>query len=61
MTELPRGGGRELPDMDARVRGQPKLHRQEVELCEKWRSLTCHQRVRGMPQTNPRRRVLSGR
>ena len=52
MTELPMGGGRELLDMEPRVRGQPKLHRLVVELCEKWRSLTCHQRVMGMPQTN---------
>ncbi len=52
MTELPRGGGRELLDMEHRVRGHPKLHRLVVELCDKWRSLTCHQRVRGMPQTN---------
>ena len=52
MTELPWGGGRELLDMETRVREQPKLHRLVVKLCEKWRSLTCHQRVRGMPQTN---------
>ena len=52
MTELPWGGGRELLNMEPRVREQPKLHRLVVELCEKWRSLTCHQRVRGMPQTN---------
>ena len=52
MTELPRGGGRGLRDMEPLVRGQPKLHRLMVELSEKWRSLTCHQRVIGMPQTN---------
>lgn len=52
MTELPMQGGRELLDMERRVREQQKLHRLVVELCEKWRSLTCHQRVRGMPQTN---------
>ena len=52
VTELPRGGGRELLDLEPRVRRQPKLHRLVVELCEKWRSLTCYQRVRGMPQTN---------
>ena len=38
--------------MERRVRRQPKLRRLVVELCEKWRSLTCHLRVRGMPQTN---------
>ena len=52
MTELPQGGGRELLEMEPVVRRQPKLHRLVVELCEKWRSLTCHQRVRAMPQTN---------
>ena len=52
MTELPRGGGRELLDMEHRVRTHSKLHRLVVELCDKWRSLTCHQRVRGIPQTN---------
>ncbi len=52
MTELHRGGGRELLDMEHRVRRHPKLHRLVVELCDKWRSLTCHQRVRGIPQTN---------
>ena len=34
------------------VRGQPKLHRLVVALCEKWRSLTCHQSVSGISQTN---------
>ncbi len=52
MAELPGEGGRELLKMERAVRGQPKLHRLVVELSEKWRSLTCHQRVRGMPQTN---------
>ena len=52
MTKLPHGGGRQLLDMEPRLRGQPRLHRLVVELCEKWWSLTCHQRVRGMPQTN---------
>ena len=52
MAELPGGGGGELLAMERAVRGQPRLHRLVVELCEKWRSLTCHQRVRGMPQTN---------
>ena len=52
ITELPEGGGRELFNMEPRVRGEPGLRRLVVELCEKWPSLTCHQRVRGMPQTN---------
>ncbi len=52
MGELPSGGGRELLAMERAVRGHPMLHRLVVELCEKWRSLTCHIRVRGMPQTN---------
>ena len=40
LIELSRGGGRELLDMEPRVRGQPKLDRLVVELSEKWRSLT---------------------
>ncbi len=52
LSELGRDGGKELVEMERRVRRQPKLRRLVVELSEKWRSLTCHQRVRGMPQTN---------
>ena len=52
LTELPEGGGRELFDMERRVRSEPDLRRLVVELCEKWRSLVCHRRVSGMPQTN---------
>ena len=52
MAELPQGGGRELLDMEPRVRGERRLRRLVVDLCEKWRSLRCHQRFRGMPQTN---------
>ena len=52
MVELPEGGGREMLDMERRVRAEPALRRLVVELCEKWRSLLCHRRVRGMPQTN---------
>ena len=39
-------------EMEVRVRDEPELRRLVVELCEKWRSVLCHQRVRGMPQTN---------
>ena len=52
LSELGRDGGMELFEMERRVRRQLKLRRLVVELSEKWRSLTCHQRVRGMPQTN---------
>ena len=52
MAELPQGGGRELLDMEPRVRGERRLRPLVVDLCEKWRSLRCHQRFRGMPQTN---------
>ena len=38
--------------MEWLVRSEPSLRRLVVDLCEKWRSLLCHQRVRGMPQTN---------
>ena len=52
LSELGRDGGKELVEMERRVRREPKLRRLVVELSEKWRSLTCHLRVRGMPQTN---------
>ena len=52
IRELGRDGCKELVEMERRVRREPKLRRLVVELCEKWRSVTCHQRVRGMPQTN---------
>ena len=52
LSELGQDGGMGLVEMEPLVRGQPKLRRLVVELSEKWRSLTCHQRVRGMPQTN---------
>ena len=52
LTELPEAGGRKLLRMEPSVRAEPKLRRLVVELCEKWPSLLCHQRVAGMPQTN---------
>ena len=52
MTDLPQWGGRELLEMEPRVRDEPELRRLVVDLCEKWRSLTCYRRVRWMPQTN---------
>ena len=52
LSELGQDGGKELVEMERRVRREPKLRRLVVELSEKWRSLTCHLRVRGMPQTN---------
>ena len=52
LSELGQDGGMELVEMERWVRGEPKLRRLVVELSEKWRSLTCHLRVRGMPQTN---------
>ena len=52
VSELPEDGGRTLLDMEWLVRSEPSLRRLVVDLCEKWHSLLCHQRVRGMPQTN---------
>ena len=52
LSELPQRGGRELLEMERRVRDEPGLRSLVVELCEKWRSLLCHRRVMGMPQTN---------
>ena len=52
VCELPVDGGKKLLRMERRVRSEPKLRRLVVDLCGKWPSLLCHQRVRGMPQTN---------
>ena len=52
LTELPEDGGRKLLRMEPSVRAEPRLRRLVVELCGKWPSLLCHQRVAGMPQTN---------
>ena len=52
LSELGQDGGKELVEMERWVRVEPKLRRLVVELSEKWRSLTCHLRVRRMPQTN---------
>ena len=52
LTELSESGGRELLGIERHVRSDPKLRRLVVDLSEKWRSLLCHKRVRGMPQTN---------
>ncbi len=35
--------------MERYVRGEPKLRRPVVDLCDKWRSLLCHRRERGAP------------
>ena len=51
LTELPEDGGRKLLRTEPSVRIEPRLRRLVVELCEKWPSLLCHQRVAGMPQT----------
>ena len=52
LTELPEGGGRELLELEPRVRGEPKLRRLVVDLCQKWRSPVCYQRAPGAPATN---------
>ena len=52
LTELPEGGGRMLLGMERGVRDEPELRRLVVGICGKWRSLVCHRRVIGMPQTN---------
>ena len=52
LAELPEGGGAELLRLEKLARREPKLRRLVVGLCEKWKSLTCHRRVGGMPDTN---------
>lgn len=52
LNELDERGGLRLLDMERRVRGEPKLRRLVVDLCNKWRSLLCHRRYRSVPSTN---------
>ena len=52
LNELPEGGGGELMRMERKVRENAELRRLVVELSDKWRSLTGHKRVRGLPETN---------
>lgn len=52
LRELPDDGGRELMRMERQVREDAELRRLVVELSDKWKSLTRHKRVRGLPETN---------
>ena len=61
LGELPESGGRELLGRERYVRGEPKLRRPVVDLCDKWRSLLCHRRERGVPSTNNCTERVTGR
>lgn len=61
MKELPPDGGRALLELEKKVRGAAKLRELVVDLCEKWRSLGCYQRRRGVPGTNNRTEQGIGR
>ena len=61
LGELPQNGDAELLDMEKRARGEPKLRRLIVELCDKWRSLVCHKRMKGVPWTNNYTEQVIGR
>ena len=50
--ELGDGGDKELMEMEREVRVEPKLRRLVVELSDKWRSLTRHKWISGLPRTN---------
>ena len=52
LSELPEGGGAELLRMERKVRENVELRRLVVELSDKWRSLTRHKQVKGLPETN---------
>lgn len=52
LNELPEGGGAELLRMERKVRENVESRRLVVELSNKWRSLTRHKRIRGLPETN---------
>ena len=52
LDELPDDGGKRLMSMEREVRDEPGLRRLAVDLCDKWRSLLCHKRARGVCDTN---------
>ena len=52
LDELPDDGGKRLVDMEREVREEPELRRLSVDLCDKWRNLLCHKRMRGVYDAN---------
>jgi transposase-like protein len=61
LTELSDDGGKELLEMEFRVKGEPKLKELVVDLNEKWRSLRCYKRIEGVPSTNNPTEQVIGR
>ena len=61
LMELDDAGGRELLQMERTVSEDDKMRRLVVDLCSKWRSLVCHNRVSGMRRTNNGRERVIGR
>jgi transposase-like protein len=61
MRDLPQWGGRALLEFEQQVRGSPKLRELVVDLSEKWRSLVCYRRRKGVPGTNNRTEQGIGR
>ena len=61
VRELPQGGGKQLLELEKKVRKAPKLRELVVDLCEKWHSLVCYQGREGVPQTNNRTEQVIGR
>lgn len=49
---LPAQGGKELLSMEKGVRAEPALRDLVVDTMERWPTLRCHQRLKGVPATN---------
>ena len=62
LDELPDDGGSRLIEMEREAREEPALLlRLAVDLCVKWRSLLCHNRMRGVCDTNNGAERVMGR
>jgi transposase-like protein len=61
LCELAEDGGKELLDMELRVKAEAKFKELVVDLNEKWRSLRCYKRIEGVPSTNNRTEQMIGR
>jgi transposase-like protein len=61
VRELPPSGGIELLRLEQRVQRSPPLRRLVVDLLQRWPSLVCHRRRKGVPATNNRTEQAIGK
>ena len=61
VRELPQDGGAELLRLERRLGRSPPLRRLVVDLLQRWPSLVCHRRRRGVPPTNNRTEQAIGK